>query len=208
MKTAVEQVRGHLDFFKSIECDYWIAGGAIMSFLMDEKPTDIDFFFPDKEGLKKAYEILTSQGFIVVENLPFGKKMSKGDLVYDILHTEDNPRDCIASFDISVCCAAIDTNGIFYHHEKYFEHVGEKTLEYIGNSPNLNWVTKSVRLRKFLKKGFVMNNRNLIYWLNKQESDQKMVWKRKRQGISAGLDRIKPPNQKKFKIEEKKLDLQ
>jgi hypothetical protein len=207
MKTAEEQIKKHLDVFKDIGCDYWIAGGSIMDFLMDQEPNDIDFFFAEKNAVAKAADKLMKEGFILVENQTFGKKMKKGDLVYDLTHTEKTPRECISSFDISVCCAAIDAKGTFYYHEKYFEHVGDKTLEYIGNSPNLNWASKSVRLRKFLKRGFEMNNRNLIYWLNKQESDQKMVWKRKRQGIESGLDKIKPPNQKKFKIEEKKLHI-
>jgi len=208
MKNAEEQIRKHLRIFKNMNSYYWIAGGSIMSFFLDESPNDVDFFFKDEGDADKAIRILLKKGFRVVERLDFGKKLSKDNIEYDILHTEKTPEDCIMNFDISVCCAAIDSNGVFYYHEKYFEHVGEKRLEYLGNYPSFNWLCKSLRLKKYLKMGFEISRTNLISWLNKQESDQKMFWKNMRKGASKQeLSYMKPPNKKKFQIKKQKLNI-
>jgi len=175
---------------------------------MDEEPNDIDFYFENEGALNKAIAVLKKRGFRIVEDLDFGKKLVRKGTEYDLMYTQKTPQECISNFDISVCCAAIDSNGIFYHHDKYFDHVGEKQLYYIGNSPNLNWLNKSLRLRKYLKKGFEINQKNLIFWLNKQESDQKMLWKKIRNGLpKEERGRVPPANQKKIKIVEKKLNL-
>ena len=80
MKNAVEQIKKHLGIFKSTNCYYWIAGGSIMSFFLDKKPNDIDFFFENEEGVDEAVKILRKRGFHVVRNIDFGKKLSKDDL--------------------------------------------------------------------------------------------------------------------------------
>ena len=207
MKNAEQQIKPYLNLFKGSGY-YWIAGGSIMSFLMDEEPNDIDFYFENEGALNKAIAVLKKRGFRIVEDLDFGKKLVRKGTEYDLMYTQKTPQECISNFDISVCCAAIDSNGIFYHHDKYFDHVGEKQLYYIGNSPNLNWLNKSLRLRKYLKKGFEINQKNLIFWLNKQESDQKMLWKKIRNGLpKEERGRVPPANQKKIKIVEKKLNL-
>ena len=137
---------------KEFGSNCWIAGGAISDFFLDRVPKDIDIFFPNTVEKKKAIEKLTLLG-AKQQGTPsdtMGAPTTfkyKGDTI-NIIHLGVTPQDCITRFDYTVCCAAIDRKGNFYHHEKYFEHLDSKKIHYLGNHPNVNFKNKSRRLQK------------------------------------------------------------
>ena len=164
---------------KEFDSHCWIAGGAISDFFLEENRRDLNIFFPNEESLKAAVEKFISMGAEEVQAHPSGRKFKlKGEL-YDLMHLGNSPVQTISRFDYSVCCAALDKTGNFYYHQDYFEHIEKKEIHYIGNHPNMNFKSKSKRLRRYLEKGFTIDKENLNYWLERLIKDQNRLRNKK-----------------------------
>ena len=159
-----------LSKFKS---NCWIAGGAVTDCLLDRPSRDIDIFFPSEETKQAAKEIMVKEGAKIVHEYPIGIKMQKGDHLYDLMHLGSTPEECIEQFDYTACAIAIDKRKNVCYHKEYFNHVTEMELHYIGNYPSKHYTNKAKRLKKYLRKGFVINESNLGTWLDKLINDHK-----------------------------------
>jgi hypothetical protein len=177
MKTNVINLKKiGFPILKEFDSNCWIAGGAISDFFLGKECKNLDIFFPNAVEKKKAVEKLISLGGKMRE----GESNTMGSpTVFEyegnainIIHLGTTPEACITRFDYTVCCAAIDKKGNFYYHEKYFEHLGNKEIHYIGNHPNINFKNKSRRLQKYLNKGYLIRKKNLNLWLTKLIQDQ------------------------------------
>ena len=161
----------------------WIAGGAISDFFLGKDCKSIDVFFPNTAEKKKAVEKLNSLGAKMqgtpVDIIGGATTFQYKENIVNLIHLGATPEECISRFDYTVCCAAIDKKGNFYYHEKYFEHLGNKEIHYIGNHPNLNFKSKSKRLRRYLEKGFMIDEENLSYWLERLIKDQNRLRNKK-----------------------------
>ena len=103
---------------------------------------------------------------------------SKSGIKYDLLYICKSPEHLFYNFnDYSVCCAAIDNREVFWHHEDYFKHCENKELYYIEKYPHTD-LSKQKRLKKYLNKGFSINSKNLLLWLEKMHSDKKLLKKK------------------------------
>ena len=169
----------HLKIFDSLNVYCWIAGGAIYDFFNGNTPNDIDVFFKIEKDVKKAEALLRKKGFKLILKRNVGALyQSKNGMQYDLLYVSKTPEHLFHSFfDYSVCCAAIDNKNNFFHHEDYFEHCDKKELHYVELCPKSDTV-KQKRLKKFIKRGFSMDSKNLLIWLEKIESDKKVLKRR------------------------------
>jgi hypothetical protein len=169
----------HLKIFESLNVYCWIAGGAIYDFFNGNTSNDIDVFFKSEKDVKKAEALLRKKGFKLILNRNVGALyQSKNGIKYDLLYISKNPEHLFHSFfDYSICCAALDNKGNFFHHEDYFKHCEKKELHYVESFPKSDLV-KLKRLKKFIKRGFSIDSENLLLWLEKMDSDKKTLRKR------------------------------
>jgi hypothetical protein len=178
----------HFKLFNNLNVYFWIGGACIYDFFNAQKPTDIDVFFKSEKDVNKAISILKKRGFKLILKRNIGALFeSREGVRYDLLCLTKNPEHLFHNFnDFTVCCAAVDSDGFFWHHEDYFEHCDNKKLHYIEKRMT-NDLNKQKRLKKYLHKGFSMNNQNLLKWIEKLESDRK---KCRNEGIKINVKQV------------------
>ncbi len=162
-----EQLKtGCIDWFKPILDAIpqgWIAGGAVRDYFARVKSdSDIDVFFASNEaqqsqaaslesalsGSKKVYDNETATGFVW-----------RSQVVQLIKrHYFASPAETIKAFDFTVCCAAVDLNGV-YVHEHFFEDLAGRRLA-INSLPFP--LSTLQRLQKYVQKGFLACNGTLL----------------------------------------------
>ena len=199
-----KDLRDHLKLFDSLNVYCWIAGGAIYDYFNDNKPNDIDVFFKSQKDVEKAISLLKKKRFKLILSRNIGAQFeSKNGVKYDLLFLGKTPEHLFYNFfDYSVCCAAVDNKGNFFHHEDYFSHCEKREIHYVESCPKQD-VVRIKRLHKFLKKGFSIDSKNLILWLEKMNSDKKRL-KRKSFNIKE-VSYMKSNYDLKFKIIKTKL---
>ena len=174
-----KDLRDHLKLFDRLNVYCWIAGGAVYDYFNDNKPNDIDIFFKNQKDVEKAISLLKKKRFRVTAYRNVGAQLeSKTGIKYDLLFLGKTPEHLFYNFfDYSVCCAAVDNRGNFFYHEDYFKHCENKELHYIENCPKQD-IVKIKRLKKHLKKGFLIDSQNILSWIEKFESDKKRLKKK------------------------------
>lgn len=199
-----KDLRDHLKLFDSLNVYCWIAGAAVYDYFNDNKPNDIDVFFKSQKDVEKAIALLKKKRFKLVVYRNVGAQFeSKNGVKYDLLFLSKTPDHLFHNFfDYSVCCAAVDNRGNFFHHEDYFKHCEKKELHYIENCPKQD-VVKIKRLKKYLKRGFSIDSKNILQWVEKLDFDKKRL-KKKPFNIKS-VPYMKLENNLKFNIIKTKL---
>lgn len=140
----------------------WVAGGAVRDFFArEETESDIDLFFQHSAALKLAVD-----NFEVVLNL---RKLYDNDsviaykwrnkvvqLIKKYYFTD--AKECIKSFDFTVCSCAVDLNGV-YVHDMFFQDLAGRRLAI--NSLPFPLATLE-RLQKYIEKGYKACNGTLL----------------------------------------------
>lgn len=157
---------GCIDWFKPIlEAlpNGWIAGGAVRDYFARVKSeSDIDVFFPSEDacksqaeslegalsGAKKVYDNDTATGFV----------WRNREVQLIKRHYFDSPQSTIESFDFTVCCAAVDLNGV-YVHEHFFEDLAGRRLAINALPFPLSTMQ---RLQKYIQRGYLACNGTLL----------------------------------------------
>jgi hypothetical protein len=161
------------EILSKFPCYCWIAGGAIVSFLMGQKIKDVDIFFPSEKDKTKGVGALKRLGAKFIHEFPLGAKMKYKGMSFDLVHLGDTPEECIHQFDYTVCAIAVDKDKKFFYHEDFFEHLEKKEIHYTGNHPSKHYTNKAKRMLKYFNKGFTMDQKNLEKWLNSLIKDHK-----------------------------------
>ena len=148
----------------------WIAGGAVLSHLMQTPAKDLDIFFSTEANRQNAADRLIRKGGVLIKKLRLGDSIEFEGCVYDLLHKGTTPQETIECFDYTVCGIAIDLLGKTYKHPDFDEHFQNKKLVYTGgydkwfsgalNNVNLN-VLKAKRIVSYMRKGFDIDNENI-----------------------------------------------
>lgn len=177
-----EQLKEYLDpyfeLFEGIDC--WIAGGCIRDFFINNEPEDVDFWFKNKDDLKKAFDICDSN-FEFEKTLARGKKFSVKHLEpssIDLVCWDEakdpmpfvgkTPEETISHFQYTIEMAAMDNEGNFYSHPTFHECCENKQL--IRNSISVQWCRpNNQRLLKYLNEGYTIDMDNLKVFLDDQE---------------------------------------
>ncbi len=171
----IERAKQHFktecfDLFNTWDGFFWIGGGCLRNFFLEEQSSDIDvdLFFNSKSDAKSAKDLLVSLGFKKLSTTSTHWKVKKQDLIFDLCYPHSSPEEWISSVDYTICAAALDRNLIFYHNEHYFEDLKEKKLRRIQQTNR--WVAQmTFRLKKFLEYGFEIDKENLIKFLDDLE---------------------------------------
>lgn len=161
-----DQVIHH--FYKKLisktETDFFIAGGAITSFLSGDKIKDFDLFFKSR---KDAFLTLIKLRKDFEFKLHFSTKEAiKGSILLDgirvnidiVKRTFNDPFDCIKMFDFTVCCFAVDSDTFYYHENAAFDLLRKKLV--VNNLPFP--VSSTRRMNKYIKKGFSVCNGTIL----------------------------------------------
>lgn len=152
----------------------WIAGGAIVDFFQDRKPSDVDIYFPSEKLKQKAVNKFKNLKAKIIREYPLGTKALYRGMRYDLMYLKPTPEECFEEFDYTVCCAAIDKDEKFYSHPDFFNHLEEKKLHYLGSSETAGAnhpINKARRLQKYIKKGYSIDETNLNFWLDSTIKD-------------------------------------
>lgn len=167
----------HFDIFNGLDIYYWIASGCVRDFFISVNPNDIDMFFPDLQSRETARNRILQLGGKKLRTLPRGEKIGYNNMRYDLVCWDgtgdpackaDTPQDMIKWFDYTVEMAALDSRGEFFCHPRFYDDVVNKRL--IRNPirdlyPRMN----NLRLLKYLKKGYTIEQDQLIQFLQDQE---------------------------------------
>lgn len=142
--------------FNNIESDFWIAGGAITSFLSGDKMKDIDCFVANRTNaakllieLRKKYEF---KAYLITPNAVKGWATIKGvKLAIDVVkNTFQNPIQTIENFDFTVTCFAVDKSNFYYHSLAPFDILRKKLVVNKLSHP----VDSMRRIQKYVRKGY------------------------------------------------------
>ena len=148
----------------------WIAGGAVLSHLMQTPAKDLDIFFSTEANRQNAADRLIRKGGTHIKKLRLGDSIEFEGYVYDLLHKGTTPQETIECFDYTVCGIAIDLLGKTYKHPDFDEHFENRKLVYTGGSEK--WFTgmpesvnrniiQARRMATYLKKGFSIDDENI-----------------------------------------------
>ena len=158
---------------------HWVAGDAITSFFLGRNISDLHVYFTSGKERLLAEGYLFSKGYKVIKRNNLGCKMRKANSIIDVLFSKKTPEETLYKFDYTVFCAAIDSEGKFYCHERFFEDMEDKNLYYTGNHQSIgaySFKSKSNNLQRFINKGFgIKDEKNLLFWLKRLTLDQEQI---------------------------------
>lgn len=147
-----------------LDCNCWVAGGAITSFLSGDKIKDIDLFFKTRKDACKALLKLRNKfefklHFITKEAIK-GSAVVKGKKVnIDIVkRCFNSPEDTIRDFDFTVCCLAVKDDYFYYHENAAFDILRKKLV--VNSLPFP--VSSARRMSKYLKRGYSVCNGTIL----------------------------------------------
>lgn len=165
---APEQIKNCMNRFKRVldlfDVPCWIVGGAIRSYLSGGSKSDIDVCFRTIEDFEKAKEKIMNNKEIDAKVIYDGTNVLKlstriglVDLVKKIFHS---PVACIAQFDFTVICVAINKDPFYFVcHEMFFIDLASRRL--VINALPFPLSTLQ-RLQKYIQKGFTICNGGLF----------------------------------------------
>lgn len=115
------------ELVKELPANCWVAGGAVRSHLCGEKPKDIDIFSKDPDTIVAAFE--AADNYTKTFGNEFFQNFKKGDTTYQVIkkYQYDSPQATIDSFDFTVICAAVSSEGLVYN-ERFFMDNAQKRL--------------------------------------------------------------------------------
>lgn len=141
-----------------IDCDCWVAGGAVRDFFAGRKvSSDVDIFFRNRDAYEFAKARMTSDKELPIifsseQTLVTVRNKHKIQLVGS--HFFDSPAMTISEFDFTVCSAAVDAERV-YMHETFL-------MDLAGRHLVINKLTYPLstlqRLQKYILKGFTACN--------------------------------------------------
>jgi hypothetical protein len=145
------------NFFDVIRTDakFWIAGGSIAN-KMTGNYSDFDFFFKDEIELNKVKDCLLADGGILQFESKTADHIKWKNKDLDLVrHYSVDTQACIESFDFTVSMVGVDSDGIIYYDERFYEHLAHRALI-------INKITYPLstfkRVLKYQKKGYHICN--------------------------------------------------
>jgi hypothetical protein len=86
----------------------FIAGGFVRDTYSRTKPRDLDLYVTDNRQWNNFSKQLTDGGWIRYESNAITVSWTRGDRLVQLVRTSRTSVECIARFDLTVCCAAVD----------------------------------------------------------------------------------------------------
>lgn len=150
--------------FNHIEGDFWIAGGAITSYLSGDKIKDFDLFFKTrKDACKVVIELRNKFEFkmhfctdqAIKGHIKINGQKYNIDIVKNLFK---EPIETIQKFDFTVCCLAVDKEAFYYHQSASFDILRRKLV--VNDLPFP--VSTTRRMTKYIKKGYSICNGTIM----------------------------------------------
>lgn len=142
---------------KNLPTDCWIAGGCLRSFLVGEKPKDIDIFSNNPE--KVISYLSENDKFKKAFGNDFFQNFKYNNLTYQVIkkYTYETPQDTIDSFDFTIISAAFYKDELVLHDRFYLDNAQKRLV--VNKLPfPLSSMKRSL---KYVSRGYAMCPVNL-----------------------------------------------
>lgn len=149
LNKVIETINDYADINPDNNIEYWIAGGAITSFVTKEKVNDYDVFTP--EPVKLIERLKDGVGYISYENEFVANFNVDGNKVQVIKRY--SPKTCeeiFETFDFTIVCGAYDGK-TFYCHDRFWQDIATRRL--VVNTLTFPLRTLE-RVAKYAKRGY------------------------------------------------------
>jgi len=157
---------------RELDVPCWTAGGYLLDYFTNKPWRDMDIFFPSKDIMLEAIDRMKSKGYELVDiydpNIIKGGAVIfkwEGGLV-DFMINGANPEETIRTFDFTVCCCSLDSEGELVFHKEYFNHIDKRRLEYTGGVMYSDIQQRLKRLKKYISKGYGIDQAGIIHWID------------------------------------------
>lgn len=138
--------------FSGIDC--WCAGGAVRDYLLGETPKDYDIYFSKVSELNLAKERLRSLGANLRYESENGIITVLGDKEIQLIKIlRKDPKQTIDSFDLTVCCVAVDKNRFYGSSDNIIQILRKELNIHKPADP----VQTLWRLTKFCSRGYSLD---------------------------------------------------
>lgn len=154
-----------LFFEKILNCEFWIAGGAVRDyFLQGYTDSDIDFYAATRTDLCKLILALRRdfkfKHYLITANAIkgsgyLGTKKIDIDIV-KVLFAD--PVATIDAFDFTICCFAVDKNRVYFHPSAPFDLLRKRLV--VNSLPFP--VSTMQRMQKFIKRDYWICNGGML----------------------------------------------
>jgi tRNA nucleotidyltransferase/poly(A) polymerase len=169
MEDLKKYLKQYFDIFKPLGVYSWVAGGVVRDFLRQDDSKDVDFYFKSEKDKESASEFLKKSGYNLTHSWSHHYTFQKDGLTLDVSHRENNPSDCISKFDYTISACAVDSDFNLYFHDDFLKDLERDKLVRISQTDRII-ITNIKMLNRFLKKGYTIDNENLIKYLDDQEN--------------------------------------
>ena len=177
-----------LSELRLINCDAFIAGGALREYFLNKKiTTDVDVYFKNDAELNKAKEWFLNPEYCPIEtiinrspedkrneiarfvyNRPIGKLINESKAAYKIEYNglkidlvkkiRGSATAAIQSFDFTVASIAIDHENLYFDSSYFIDLVNRDLIIKSYHHP----LSTLYRLQKYIKMGFTISTENLF----------------------------------------------
>ena len=162
-----------INIMKDINLPCWVAGGYLLSYFTSRPWRDIDIYFPSDRLKNQAVQNLIDKDYSLMDNFDgnvikggSAKLLDKNNNNIELMHRGNTPTETIQQFDFTICCCSLNNDGILEYHHNYFDDVYNRRLVYTGTSPYVDFYRRMSRLKKYVSKGYGIDQDNLIQWID------------------------------------------
>lgn len=164
-----ENVLDAVKFFGNLGLDYlwgnnvicWVAGGAVRDyFSLGHITSDIDIFFPNEHEFKNAQSALADLDYKPTFENERVVNYQINNLKFQLVKIRwfESPINTIDQFDFTVCCGAVDENGVYLHETFLVDLARKRLIINILPFP----ISTMQRVIKYVRKGYTICNGNLL----------------------------------------------
>ena len=156
----------HFEFVQALPLYCWVAGGSIIDSMIGKEINDVDIFFAsEQDKFETVKHVLKNEGQII-KTWDKGVKINIKNFCCDFISYENvkTPKECVESFDFTVCGVAVDKNGEIFYSDNFLNDYNNKLLRHTGTHLPLAR-NKAARALKYVNKGFSFDEETQKAWI-------------------------------------------
>tara|TARA_R110000751_G_scaffold205745_1_gene309874 strand:+ start:431 stop:1024 length:594 start_codon:yes stop_codon:yes gene_type:complete len=167
---------------RELDVPCWTAGGYLLDYFTNSPWRDMDIFFPDNDTMLEAINRMKSSGYELIDI--FDHNIIKGGAIVfkwrgrlvDFMVNGASPEETIRTFDFTVCCCSLDSEGELVFHKEYFDHIDKRRLEYTGGVMYSDIQQRLKRLKRYILKGYGIDQGNIVCWIDSIMKQQDQIF--------------------------------